>query len=64
MLTRRPAITSQSQLGKAICARINRPYLQTDIRRLRKTTRTEHNDPTDARTKSARLFHHRIAYIY
>jgi hypothetical protein len=38
--------------GSDPCGNKNRLYVQTDVRRLRSTTRFEHNDRNDAQTKS------------
>ena len=48
----------------SIPAWTNRSCLRIDIRRLRKTTRSEHSDLTDAQTSSGRSVSHRTADIH
>jgi hypothetical protein len=43
---------------------INRSYLQTDIRRPRRTKRSEHNAPTGAQTILGRSFRHHIGHTH
>lgn len=53
-----------SPMQITLTSETSRPNLQTEIRRFRSSRRSEHSDPTDARTISVRSNEHHTAYIY
>jgi hypothetical protein len=58
------AINAHVTLSLRVCAeQTSRPNPQTDVRRRRKTTRSEHSDPTGAQPVPVRLNWHHTAHI-
>jgi hypothetical protein len=58
------AINAHITLSFRVCAeQTSRPNPRTDVRRRRKTTRSEHSDPTDAQPVPGRLNWHHTAHI-
>ena len=57
-LAKLPGLFGRPNLRRSTHAQKSRHSLRTDIRRPRRTTRSEHNDPRHARTIPARSYPH------